>query len=351
MKWAFVLMLQLQGICALAVEAPPDWKQVQGEKEFTGLALPVRQLGVWRSSNDDVVVQVLEMKAIKDAEGVWNVIGGSFSGLAKADLAPSSWRIPADTPHIAFCFSGKGKQEGGATGLLDNYFVFGDSSAFVAKVFSTTSTSAFVLTDWDFGTPTHENREELGQALSQIKDRLNRGVNLTKPSPAPTSNSEEAWESAKNATDDELRSDLRVWTSVVDQMKAAATNAAKRKGKPPPNFDDELRPIYRREANNKFFNIDREERLHPGYQHELAQIAALRGEKYAGGSPEYEIGYFAARYGVLLGILIFLISRWTRRVSRKTDIRPGQSRSGYYGKLLLKMSWRVALLIVRSDES
>ncbi len=345
MRQAILLILQLCALSAFAVQAPLDWKKVQSEKEFTGLAMPLRQLGVWRSSNGEVIVQILQMQPITDPQGVWNIVGGSVSGLAKAGLAPTSSTVVYDTPHIAFRVSGQGKQENGATGPLDNYFVFAASATYMVKVFSTSSTSDFVFTDWDFGAPARDNREELSNALAQIKDRLDRGASLAKPSPAPSVSKEEKWESAQNATDDELRSDLRVWTSVVGDMKAHAINAAKREGRPPPNLDDELKPIYRREANNKFFNIGREERLHPGYQHELAQIAAARGEKYDGGSPVYQLTYFTVRYGVSLGILIFLISRWTRRVARKTNLRAGQSRSAYYGKLLLKMSWRVALLI------
>lgn len=348
MRQVILLILQLCAIPAFAEQAPLDWKQVQSEKEFTGLALPMRQLGVWRSPNGEVIVQILQMQPITDPQGVWNVVGGSVSGLTKAGLAPTSSAVVYDTPHIAFRLSGQGKQENGATGPLDNYFVFAGSATYMVKVFSTSSTSDFVFTDWDFGAPARANREELSHALAQINDRLDRGVSLARPSAAPSVSKEEEWESAHNATDDELRNDLRVWTSVVDDMKAHAINAAKREGRPPPNLDQELKPIYRREANNKFFNIDREERFHPGYQHELAQIAALRGEKYAGGSPEYQLTYFAARYGLTLGLLIFLISRWTRRVARKTDLRAGQSRAAYYGKLLLKMSWRVALLIILS---
>jgi hypothetical protein len=348
MRQAILLSLQLWALSAFAVQAPLDWKQVQGEKEFTGLAMPLRQLGVWRSTNGEVIVQILQMQPITDPQGVWNVVGGNVSGLTKAGLAPTSSTVVYDTPHIVFRLSGQGKQENGATGPLDNYIVFTGSATYMVKVFSTSSISEFVFTDWDFGAPARQNREELSNALAQIKDRLDRGVSLAKPSPAPSVSKEEKWESAQNATDDELRSDLRVWTSVVDDMKAHAINAAKREGRPPPNLDEELKPIYRRAANNKFFNIGREEGLHPGYQHELAQIAALRGEKYRGGSPEYQLAYFAARYGVSLGLLIFLISRWTRRVARKTDHRADQSRAAYYGKLLLKMSWRVVLLIVLS---
>ena len=341
-------MFQFFGISAFAVQAPLDWNQLQGEKEFSGVALPLRQLGVWKNSNRDVIVQILQMQPITDAQGVWNVIGGSVSGLTNAGLAPTSSSAVNDTPHIAFRLSGQGKQENGATGPLDTYFVFTRSATYLIKVFSTTSTSDFVFTDWDFGTPLREHREELSQAIAQIKDRLDHGVSLAKPSPAPSVSKEEDWESAKNASDGELRDDLRVWTSLVDTVKAHAINAAKRAGKPPPDLDAELKGVYRRLANNKFFSIDREERFHPGYQHELAQVAALRGEKYAGGSPVYQLSYFLARYAILLGILMFAISRWTRRVSRKTNVRVGQSRSAYYGKLLLKMSWRVALIILVS---
>src|SRR5262249_40467370 len=112
--------------------------------------------------------------------------------------------------------------------------------------------------------------------------------------------------------------------------------------------DVELKPLYRNLANNKFFNIDREERLHPSFQHELAQVASTRGEKYAGGEAMYQLGYFATRWGLPLLILALAILGWTRRIARKTPISDNQSRSGYTANLLLKMSWRVGLLVIIS---
>ena len=104
-------------------------------------------------------------------------------------------------------------------------------------------------------------------------------------------------------------------------MKAQAINAAKKEEKASPHLDAVLKPIYRREANNKFFNIDHEEGLYLGYLHELAQNAALRGEKYTGGSPEEQLGYFAGRYGVLLKVLQRLDELEKRRyVSRMARV-------------------------------
>ena len=129
-------------------------------------------------------------------------------------------------------------------------------------------------------------------------------------------------------------------------MKTAAANATKKYGKTI-DAEAELGPWLRRLANNKFFDIDREEALHPGYRRELGEIAALRGESLAGNDPVYKLGYAIGRYGVLLGFLAFVISRWTRRVSRKTAVATN-SRAHYYLKLLFKMSWRVAIIIALS---
>ena len=110
------------------------------------------------------------------------------------------------------------------------------------------------------------------------------------------------------------------------------------------DLDKRQSPLLRRLAKNPFFNIDREEALHPGYRHELGIIAALRGQTFRGSSPTYQLGYIIARNGLPLALIIFVIGRWTRRVSRRSPPKPGVSRSGYYAKLLLKMTWRTALV-------
>ncbi len=143
-------------------------------------------------------------------------------------------------------------------GAQDTYFVFAESATYIVKVFSTDTTSAFSTATWDFGRPLETDREVLTHALSQIKERLDTGVSLYARTPSPTA--EEDFESAKNATDDELRADLRLWTRMVDQIRAHTINAAKRSGETA-DVDAALKPFLRRLANNKLFDIDHEEAL------------------------------------------------------------------------------------------
>jgi hypothetical protein len=102
----------------------------------------------------------------------------------------------------------------------------------------------------------------LAQAPSQTPDAL--------------TSANEDWASAKNATDEDLRQDLRVWTSLIDIEKQRAANLQK-KGEQV-DIDARLDPVLRRLANNRFFDIDRQSALHPSYRRELNKVAALRGQ-------------------------------------------------------------------------
>src|SRR6202040_1806313 len=63
-------------------------------------------------------------------------------------------------------------------------------------------------------------------------------------------------------------------------------------------------------------------------------------------SPSYQLGEAIGRYGIPLAIVCLVIRSWTRRVARRTSVIPGTSRGQYYSWLLLKMSWRVAIILV-----
>ena len=65
-------------------------------------------------------------------------------------------------------------------------------------------------------------------------------------------------------------------------------------------------------------------------------------------SPSYQLGEAIGRYGIPLAIVCLVIRSWTRRVAGRTPVIPGTSRGQYYSWLLLKMSWRVAIICVLS---
>lgn len=65
-------------------------------------------------------------------------------------------------------------------------------------------------------------------------------------------------------------------------------------------------------------------------------------------SPEGQLGYAVGFYGVPLVIVCLVIRRWTRRVAERTPLRPEVSRGTFYFRLLLKMSWRFALIFIAS---
>ena len=209
------------------------------------------------------------------------MVGGMLSGLTKADLAQTSWAISSETSHVCFRLSGKGKQEDGVIGVQDSYIIFTEPANYIVKVFSSDETTAFSIAMWNFGPPLQTHREDFARALSQIKDRLDTGVSLyaSTPTPSHSPTAEEDFESAKHASDDELRADLHLWTAMVDQITAHTINKAKKSGETA-DVDAALKPWLRRLANNKFFDIYHEEGLHPGYQHELSIVAALRGQSF-----------------------------------------------------------------------
>lgn len=185
-------------------------------------------------------------------------------------------------------------------------------------------------------------------AVSNALAQNPAALNTPSPTPKTLSSADEDFASAKNATEADFRTDLRVWTSMVDIEKERAANRFKKFGERV-DIDTQLRPLLRRLVNNPFFNLSREEFLHPGYRRELSTIAALRGQNFPNTDPVYQLSYSLARWGIPVGFLVFIISRWTRRVSRKLPVSIGARRSTYYVNLLLKMSWRVALLVVLAN--
>jgi len=274
------------------------------------------------------------------------LVSGLLAQTVKSGKGPISTAV-LSTPHVCLRLSGKAREDGLITDL-DMYVVFAASKTFIVQVFSSRSTSAFSLAEWDFGMPLQSDKEEVIQALANLAQLFDSssGPVPTPPLSSSSQKAEEDFESAKNATDDELRHDLKVWTSLVDSFKEHDVNAAKRTGEPVADPDVTLRPLYRRLANNRFFDIAHENAIHPSYTHEISRIAALRGESYRGDDAGFRLGSAIARYVLPVGVLIVLFVRWTQRIARKTMLVPGVSRFRFCFKLLLKMSWRLALVIV-----
>jgi hypothetical protein len=330
---------------ALFAQAPPGWTRLSEAKDLSKGAAKAMELGVWKSPDSDLRVQLIQCDPINTAQGVWNLVGGVVSGLSKSGQQPTSSEIATTGKYLAFHFHGNVLQAG-TNYSVETYVIFARSHSYILKAFTTdTAPDDFTITEWDLGEPITTERDECNQALSQIKARLDAHQTLNAPSPTPDAlaSADEDFASAKDATEADFRTDLRVWTSMIDIEKQRAANILKKSGERV-DVDTRQSPLLRRLAKNPFFNIDREEALHPAYRHELSIIAALRGQTFRGTSPTYQLGYIIARNGLPLALIIFVISRWTRRVSRKRPPKPGVSRSAYYAKLLLKMSWRVALL-------
>ena len=289
MKRILIAVFQLYAICTCVAQAPSDWRRVAEAKDITGAALPLRQLGVWRSPDDQVTVQVLQLQPIKTQKEVWNTVGGLVSGLTRSDQAPTASALVLDTPQVCFRLSGKGKQEGGALGMMDTYVVFADSATYLVKVFSATTTSVFSITTWDFGQPITGEHEDLTRALSQIKERLDSGLSLS------------------------------------------ASNSSSPGSQTSPGNSQSARTPIDGQAQSRRTYLDGNDRLDRGARDPLYQVS-------------YAIGF----YGLPLALLAFIVSRWTRRVSRKTAVGARTSKARFYALMLLKMSWRVPILVVLS---
>jgi hypothetical protein len=348
-----VFLALIATTCAMSpllAQAPPGWTRLSDGKDVATKAAKARELGVWKNPDSELRVQLIQLDPINTAQGVWNFVGGALSGLTKGGQQPTSHELLKTGRHVAFHFHGNGIQEG-TSYSFDTYAIFAQSHSYLLKAFiAHKAETGFIVTEWDFGEPLTTERAECEHALEQIKARLDAQQTLDVPTPTPSrlTASEEEFESAKNATDAELRSDLRIWTRIIDTERKRAANHFKKSGERV-DLDARLKPYLRRWANNRFFDIDREHAFHPGYSHELSMIAALRGQTFRGEDPVYQVVYSIGRYGIPIAFIVFIVSRWTRRISRKNPPRPGVARSAYYAKLLLKMSWRVALLVVLAN--
>jgi hypothetical protein len=335
--------------CTCLAQAPPKWTRVSEPKNLTADG-KAKELGVWKSPDSELWVQLRELPPVKTSQEVWSAVRGAVSGLSKAGQQPTSCDVSNTGEHLALKLRGNTTQDG-RTYEIEAFVVFTQSHNYILKAFSTdTSANQFTISDWNLGEPIKGERQEFARTLSLIKTRLDANQSLTAPSATPDalSAADEDFASGKTATEADFRADLGVWTSMVDIEKTRAANRLKKFGENV-DIDAELSPLLRRLANNRFFNLHREEFLHPGYARELSAIAKLRGENYPTTAAVYQFTYTLARLGIPLAILIFIISRWTRRVARNLPVAIGERRSAYYLKLLLKMSWRVGLLVVLAN--
>jgi hypothetical protein len=144
-----------------------------------------------------------------------------------------------------------------------------------------------------------------------------------------------------NPTDEEFRKIITVWTKMVDDTYQYAVNKSKITGQQI-DPDVEIEPILEILARDPYFDVGREVRRHPSHRKYVERIAALRGGKL---QPWNQI-YIVAKGLGLLTLTGWFLAAWSKRVVRKTVPRPGASRGSFYQLILLKMSWRILLVIV-----
>lgn len=145
-------------------------------------------------------------------------------------------------------------------------------------------------------------------------------------------------------TDRENRTLLKMWTSMIDQMRDQAINEAKRRGRTADPMA-EIEPFLKTLADNPYFDPDREAAIHPGYLTYLERVAAIRGKPFAHASFPFLVGELIGKLVPFLGIGLWFWF-WCRRVARKSRVPAGASRGSFYARILAKMSWRVLLIVI-----
>lgn len=338
------LLIFIGAACAFCdsfAQAPEDWKRLSDAKDTNVKGGVVTELGVWKSPDSELRVQVLQLDPAKNEQGVWNVVGGGVSGLQKTGQSPVSSEVLTQNKYLCFRLRGMPKLNG-VDYCVDTYFVLANLHTYVVKAFVPgEKETGFSISGWDFGEPLGGQTETFTAVLNEIKARLDSGKSLFRAQAvSPTATPKDA---------KTLKDTVKIWTTLVDQVREHCANRSKLIG----HFVDpdvELQPYLQDLAKNPYFDLKQQARLHPSYEECIRKIAALRGETFAESNPDpaYQFGEALGKYGVPLTVLGFLIRAWIRRVSRKTPVAVGMSLNRYYCLLLLKMSWRVIIVFVMS---
>lgn len=116
-----------------------------------------------------------------------------------------------------------------------------------------------------------------------------------------------------------------------------------------PNYEEHLEKIVANEGRDIPGDAPSADEIKSRIESTLRSVASARqtvsdSEQTAA----YQLGYALTRYGIPLTVVGVVIRSWTRRVARKTPKRPGESRGKHYRLLLLKMTWRTAVIFVAS---
>jgi len=144
-----------------------------------------------------------------------------------------------------------------------------------------------------------------------------------------------------NPTDAEFRQMVTVWTKVVDDTNLHAVNKAKATGEEA-DPDAEIEPFLETLAHDPYFDVNREAQIHPSHRKYVERIAELRGWKLRPQNHTYEV----ARGLIVLTLIGWLLGASSGRVARKTSVKSGASRGSFYRLVLLKMSWRILLVVM-----
>jgi len=337
-----VKQLSLLFITSFAVaafaQAPDGWQRISDAKPIQAGKSVVKEIGVWKSPDSDLRVQVLELDPIKTDQDLWNFVGGVISGINNAGQGPTSCDVIDDARYLCFRLTGSAEQQA-LRYNVDTYIVFADLHTYIVKAFRPGVKTGFSIEGWNFGFPPAERRTLFAQDLRTIKTKIDSGESLVRTEPPQTGSKARTHrvigDERKASSSFNLFAGLTAGTakflqgSAQDVLTAALDLGGELVGE---NSENEIQRNAR--AIMRIGRINRN---------------ILTMEHSVGIDPDsasYRLGVGIGGCAICLGIVGVAIWAWTRRVSSRMALRSHATRSEYYRVLLTKMSWRLLIIFL-----